>query len=136
MLQNITPKSKIKEELELIQFFAEIHLSEEPEEIVHWCNEALVHLPRTAKLIADSQYHKDRKMRSELTEQIKLVSGYSPSVANKFVDTLMEEENFLLKHSERLNAALSRKIDFCRTLLSKAKEELKYTQTANYGNQA
>jgi hypothetical protein len=126
-LDNITSKTEIKKELERYQFHAEISLSENPEEIILWSNEALVFLARTAKLIADSQYHKDRKMRSELTEQLKTITSFAPSTANKFVDSLMEEENYLLKWAERLNAAFARQIDFARTLISKAKEELKYT---------
>lgn len=129
MLTNVATKSEIKTELEKYQFHAEIHLSENPEEVILWANEALVYLGRTAKLIADSQYHKDRKMRSELTEQIKTIVAFAPSTANKFVDSLMEEENYLLKWAERLNAAFARQIDFARTIISKAKEELKYTQT-------
>ncbi|KAB1228483.1 hypothetical protein [Chryseobacterium viscerum] len=127
MLTNIASKSDIKKELEKYQFHAEIHLSENPEEVILWANEALVYLGRTAKLIADSQYHKDRKMRSELTEQLKTIVAFAPSTANKFVDSLMEEENYLLKWAERQNAAFARQIDFARTIISKAKEELKYT---------
>lgn len=133
MLTNIATKSEIKSELEKYQFHAEIHLSENPEEVILWANEALVYLGRTAKLIADSQYHKDRKMRSELTEQIKTIVAFAPSTANKFVDSLMEEENYLLKWAERLNAAFARQIDFARTIISKAKEELKYTHTTTNG---
>lgn len=129
MLNNITSKKNIQEELEKYQFHAEISLSEDTNEVIAWSNEALVYLARTAKLMADSQYHKDRKMRSELTEQIKTITTFSASTANKFVDSLMEEENYLYKWAERLNAALSRQIDFARTLISKAKEELKYTHT-------
>lgn len=133
MLTNVATKSEIKTELEKYQFHAEIHLSENPEEVILWANEALVYLGRTAKLIADSQYHKDRKMRSELTEQIKTIVAFAPSTANKFVDSLMEEENYLLKWAERLNAAFARQIDFARTIISKAKEELKYTHTTTNG---
>ncbi|ROI05487.1 hypothetical protein EGI16_03620 [Chryseobacterium sp. G0240] len=127
MLTNVASKSDIKKELEKYQFHAEIHLSENPEEVILWANEALVYLGRTAKLIADAQYHRDRKMRSELTEQLKLITSFAPSTANKFVDSLMEEESYLLKWAERLNAAFARQIDFARTIISKAKEELKYT---------
>ncbi|MDV7696258.1 hypothetical protein N6B72_04910 [Chryseobacterium soli] len=126
-LDNITTKKDMMVELEKYQFHAEISLSENPEEIILWSTEALTYLARTAKLIADAQYHKDRKMRSELTEQIKTITSFSASTANKFVDSLMEEENYLLKWAERLNAAFARQIDFSRTLISKAKEELKYT---------
>ncbi|MGG7470808.1 hypothetical protein ACVVIH_20650 [Chryseobacterium arthrosphaerae] len=129
MLDNITPKKNIHEELVQIQFHAEISLNDDVNMVIDWSNEALVFLARTAKLMADSQYHKDRKMRSELTEQIKTIVTFSPSTANKFVDSLMEEENYLFKWAERLNAALSRQIDFARTLISKAKEELKYNHT-------
>ena len=125
----VTTKNQIRQELETYQFHAEISLSENPEEIILWANEALTYLARTAKLIADAQYHRDRKMRSELVDQLKTITTLSASTANKFVESLMEEESYLLKWAERLNAAFARQIDFSRTLISKAKEELKYTQT-------
>lgn len=135
MLNNITPKGKIQEELEKYQFHAEIEMSEDADEAVVWANEALVYLARTGKLIADCQYHRDRKARSELVDQIKTISGFkTATLANRFADSLLEEEEMLLKWSERLNAALARKIDFCRSLISKAKEEMKYSQTLNNGN--
>ena len=40
----------------------------------------------------------------------------------------MEEESYLLKWAERLNAALARQIDFARSIISKAKEELRLTK--------
>lgn len=133
MLNNITSKSDIQKELEKYQFHAEIHLSEDPDEIVNWSNEALVYIPRTGKLIADAQYHRDRKARSELVEQIKQLSGFkTATLANRFADSLLEEEEMLLKWAERLNAALSRKVEFCRTMISKSKEEMKLCQNFNH----
>lgn len=128
MQKNIASKSQIENELQAMQEFLEAQLDDDINFAVEYGNDALVHYSRSGKLLADAKMHRDRKMRSELTQQIKTISGFSASVANKFVDTLMEEENYLVNWADRVNAALARRSDFCRTMISKAKEELRLTQ--------
>ncbi|MDY3521344.1 hypothetical protein PG614_02520 [Riemerella anatipestifer] len=128
MNTQITSKSEIKKELETMQVFLESVVDDDPGIAVSYGNDALVYYSRSGKLLADAKMHKDRKLRSELVEQIKVISGLSASVANKFIDTLTEEENYLVNWADRINAALARRADFCRTMISKAKEEMRLTQ--------
>lgn len=128
MKKNIATKSEIEIELQNMQEFLEQDLDDDINIALEYGNAALVYYSRSGKLLADAKMHRDRKMRSELVEQIKTISAYSASVANKFVDTLMEEENYLVNWADRINAALARRSDFCRTVISKGKEEMKLTE--------
>lgn len=128
MQKKIATKSEIENELQNMQEFLETHLDDDINFAVEYGNDALVHYSRSGKLLADAKMHRDRKMRSELTAQIKKISNLPASVANKFVETLMEDENYLVNWADRINAALARRSDFCRTMISKAKEELRLTQ--------
>lgn len=128
MKDSIATKKQIHEELSTMQEFLETIVDDDPNIAISYGNDALIHYSRSGKLLADAKMHKDRKLRSELVNQIKTISGLSASVANKFVDTLVEEENYLVNWADRVNAALARRSDFCRTMVSKAKEEMRLTQ--------
>lgn len=120
----ITPLENIQNELVQIQDFTDITPSEEITEIVNRGNDLIVYLSRTSKLLADSKYHKDTKLNSAFIDEIKKISGLSPSVANKYVDSLCKDENYLINWCERLNRVVTHQIDWCRTMVSKAKSEL------------
>lgn len=128
---NITPLSNIFQELSEISKFTEITMSEEPEEAVQRGNQLAVYMARTGKLLADAKYHRDRKLRSEVIEQLKAVNSMAPSVATKFVETLVENESHAVKWAERMNAACTNQLEWCRSVLSKAKAEM---QAFGYGN--
>ena len=120
----ITSPSEIKKELITIQDFLEIEMSEDANEAVFRGNTLAVYMARTGKLLADSKIHKDRKLRSDIVSEIKKIVALPPSVAVKFTDTLVENENYLLTWATRLNASCTHQLDWCRTLISKAKAEM------------
>lgn len=128
MKLDITSMANIEKELEQMQIFLEQPLPDEMVIAVEYGNDALVYYSRSGKLLADAKMHKDRKMRSEIISQIKEISKLPASVANKFSDTLMEKENYLVNWADRVNASLARRADMCRTMISKGKEELRLTQ--------
>lgn len=120
----ITPTEKILSELQQIQEFTEITPSEDVNEIVQRGNDLIAYLARTTKLLADSKYHKDSKLNSAFMDEIRKISQLSASVANKYVDSLCKDENYLINWSERLNRTVTHQIDWCRTIVSKNKAEM------------
>ncbi|VDH16136.1 Uncharacterised protein [Algoriella xinjiangensis] len=124
-MQNIiTSFDEIESELQIIQEFTEITPSEDVNEIVQRGNDLIAYLARTTKLLADSKYYKDNKLNSTFIDEIRKISQLSPSVANKYVDSLCKEENYLINWSERLNRTVTHQIDWCRTIVSKNKAEM------------
>ncbi|WP_312922573.1 hypothetical protein [Empedobacter brevis] len=124
-MQNIiSPLNEIELELQSIQEFTEITPSEDVNEIVQRGNDLIAYLARTTKLLADSKYHKDSKLNSAFMDEIRKISQLSASVANKYVDSLCKNENYLINWSERLNRTVTHQIDWCRTIVSKNKAEM------------
>ena len=121
----ITKIEDIKFELEAIQQFLEISISEDMAEVEQRGNELVVYMARSGKLLADAKYHRDEKLNSAIVEELKKILQLAPSTANKYIDALTKEENYLVSWSERVNRTCTHQIDWCRTLISKAKEELR-----------
>ena len=127
----ITKIEDIKFELEAIQQFLEISISEDMNEVEQRGNELTVYMARSGKLLADAKYHRDEKLNSALVEELKKILQLAPSTANKYIDALTKEENYLVSWSERVNRTCTHQIDWCRTLISKAKEEMR---VSSYGS--
>ena len=127
----ITKIEDIKFELEAIQQFLEISISEDMNEVEQRGNELVVYMARSGKLLADAKYHRDEKLNSAIVEELKKILQLAPSTANKYIDALTKEENYLVSWSERVNRTCTHQIDWCRTLISKAKEEMR---VSSYGS--
>ncbi len=121
---NITSKENIQKDLEEIQNFLEITLSENIEEAVYRGNDLAVYMARSGKLLADAKLHRDEKLNSEVISKIKDLVSLPVSSANKFIDTLTKDENYLVNWADRINASCSRQLEWCRTVISKGKAEL------------
>jgi hypothetical protein len=124
MNQLITPQADIITELTTIQSFLEITMSEDANEAVVRGNDLAVYMARTGKLIADAKIHREQKLRSEMIQEYKKLIEFPASVAVKYTDTLVENETYLLTWATRLNAACTHQLDWCRTIISKAKAEM------------
>lgn len=125
---NITSKENIQKELEEIQNFLEITLSENIDEAVVRGNDLAVYMARSGKLLADAKIHKDEVLKSETMSNIKNLMSLHASTANKFIDTLTRDENHLVNWADRVNAACSRQLEWCRTVISKGKAEYQALQ--------
>ena len=124
MNNTIATLSEIKTELIQMQDFLEITMSEDANEAVIRGNDLSVYMARSGKLLADAKILHDRKLRSDLIEQIKSINSMAPSVAVKFTNTLVENESYLVNWATRINASCTHQLDWCRTLISKAKAEM------------
>lgn len=132
MLDNITPIDSLHKEAAEIQSYLEITVSEQPEEALERGNELGVYVARTGKMLADAQYHRDSLMKSEIMELLSKTSkasDLSPSTVNKLLDAACKDANYIVTWCERLNRTATHQLDWCRSLLSKAKAEL----SASYG---
>jgi len=120
----ITPAKDILIELSDIQSFLEIEMSEDANEAVLRGNTLSVYMARTGKLVADAKIHRDKKLRSDMIQEYKKLLEFPASVAVKYTDTLVENETYLMTWATRLNASCTHQLDWCRTIISKAKAEM------------
>lgn len=124
MTELITPFNQIADELKEMQSNIEVEISDDIDEAVERGNVLAVYIARSGKLLADAKYHKEKKLRSDVVSEIKQIVKLPPSVAVKFVDTLVEKENYLMTWADRLNRTCTHQLEWCRTLVSKAKAEM------------
>jgi hypothetical protein len=108
-----------------IQAFLEITVSENPEEIVLRGNDLSVYVARTGKMLADAKYHRDSLLNSEALRLLKEQAAAPASLMNKMIDAACKETNYILCRADRLNRCATHQLDWCRTLISKAKEEMR-----------
>jgi hypothetical protein len=120
----ISSPEDIQKELSDIQDFLEITMSEDATEAVLRGNDLAVYMARTGKLVADSKHHRDQKLRSEMIKEYQKLLDFPASVAVKYTDTLVENETYLMTWATRLNASCTHQLDWCRTIISKAKAEM------------
>lgn len=124
MINKIATVEEISLELKEIQYELEIEMTEDIQEAVYRGNKIAVYMARTGKLLADAKIHKDRKLNSEIVSNLKKIVTLPATTANKFADALCEEENYLVNWCERVNRSCTHQLDWCRTLISKAKAEM------------
>jgi hypothetical protein len=124
MNNDIATAEQISKELKVIQSVIETEMSEDIQEAVDRGNYCAAQLARTGKLLADAKIHRDRKLTSEVVANLKKVIALPASTANKYVDAMCFDENYLVNWCERVNRSCTHQVEWCRTLISKAKAEM------------
>ena len=120
----------IRNEAQQIQEFLEITMSDNPQEVIERGNVLQVYMARTGKLLADAKYILNDQKRHETMDIIRdfiIDQKLSAKVQNALIDGLCKEEQYLVDWIDRLNAACTHQLDWCRSVNSKIKEEMRLT---------
>ena len=118
---NITPTDKISEELAAIDAFLNITMSEDVQEAVLRGNDLAVYIARTGKL------HLNGKKKSEVFDTLRETAsraGATSKAINAIIDSLCKDEQYLVDWCDRLNRTATHQLEWCRTIISKAKAEM------------
>lgn len=132
---NITPPDQILEELAEIDKYLNITVSEQIEEVVMRGNDLAVYMSRSGKLLADAKFHLNDKMKDEVFETLRKTAREvkaSHTAVNQIIKSLCKEEQYLVDWCERVNRSCTHNIDWCRTLISKAKSEMQYSGSHSF----
>ncbi|MCT4088804.1 hypothetical protein HZP82_15600 [Elizabethkingia anophelis] len=128
----LTKKDDISFELQAIQDFLEEDFTDDNPEIIQERGNMLTgYVARSGKILADAKYYRDEKTKDSIFQEIRDITKLSATTANKYIDSLCKEENYLVNWSERLNRAATHQLDWCRSVLSKQKEELRNSHYQN-----
>jgi len=120
----ISTMEQIQTELKEIQTNLEVEMSEDVNEAIYRGNKLAVQMARSGKLLADAKIHRDRKLTSSVVLELKKIVDLPASTANKYVDALCFDENYIVNWCERVNRSCTHQIEWCRTVISKAKAEM------------
>jgi hypothetical protein len=125
---HITPKEQILRELEVIQACEEETISEEVSKVIEYGQTLAPYISRSGKLLADAKHHLNTRMKEDTFDALAKAAkqgGATAKAINAIVDSLCAEERYLVDFAERVNRCGVHRLDWCRTLISKAKEEMR-----------
>ena len=132
----ITPFEQLIAEAEEIQQFLDkgIDVSDNPEIIKETGDKLSSIISRTGNMLADAKYHLNEMMKDEtmkIIEDTLLEAKLSAKVQNSLIDSICKFERLLVDKIEQLNKTAKYQIEWCRSRLSMAKEELNNTRGWN-----
>lgn len=125
---HITPKEQILRELEVIQACEEETISEEISKVIEYGQTLAPYISRSGKLLADAKHHLNTRMKEDTFDALRKTAkqgGATAKAINAIVDSLCAEERYLVDFAERVNRCGVHRLDWCRTLISKAKEDMR-----------
>ena len=125
---HITPKEQILRELEVIQACEEETISEEVSQVIEYGQTLAPYISRSGKLLADAKHHLNTRMKEDTFDALAKAAkqgGATAKAINAIVDSLCAEERYLVDFAERVNRCGVHRLDWCRTLISKAKEDMR-----------
>ena len=123
---HITPKEQILRELEVIQACEEETISEEVSKVIEYGQTLAPYISRSGKLLADAKHHLNTRMKEDTFDALRKTAkqgGATAKAINAIVESLCAEERYLVDLAERVNRCGVHRLDWCRTLISKAKED-------------
>lgn len=125
---NIASKEQILKEAIEIDSFLQETMSEMAEEAVMRGNDLAVYIARSGKMLADAKYHLNTAKKDEVLDVLRETAKNAKATSkatNALIDSICKEEQYLVDWCERLNRSATHQLDWCRTLISKAKEEMR-----------
>jgi hypothetical protein len=131
---NITPFEALAIEAEEIDAMLATVPPEEVAEVIDHGNELVALVARAGKMLADARYHLNEALSGEITRASADRAGLPASSLNKLVDALCSRERRLVDQVERLNRSATHRLDWLRTVVSHAKEEMRLSPGINNQN--
>ena len=123
---------EIKKEATEIQAYLDIIVSDVPEEIQERISTLMSFMSRSGQMLAQAKKTLRAKKTTEINKTIISIAkqGHlSATVQNALLDSICEEESYLVDWLDRINRSCTHQIDGLRSLLSFEKESLRLTKT-------
>ena len=122
----------LQEEAKQIRDYLQITCQNNPQEIQQRIADTMVYVARTGEMLATAKRMLRRRKSEEIQNTIIAIARencLSAKVQNALLDSIAEEEAFLVDTLDRLNAAATHQLDALRTLLSYEREGLRLNKT-------
>lgn len=124
MLLNILSLDDLEKEATEIDSFLNITCSDDINEMSERIRDLGVYLARSGKMLADSKVHQDKAITESILNNLN--TGLSANNLKKLIESTCYRENYMVNWLDRLNRTITHQIDSLRTLISLAKEDLRY----------
>ena len=122
----------LQEEAKQISEYLQITCQNNPQEIQQRIADTMVYVARTGEMLATAKQMLRRRKSEEIQNTIIAIARencLSAKVQNALLDSIAEEEAFLVDTLDRLNAAATHQLDALRTLLSYEREGMRLNKT-------
>ena len=122
----------LKEEARQISDYLQPTCQGNPPEIQQRIADTMVYVARTGEMLATAKQQLRRRKSEEIQNTIIAIAKencLSAKVQNALLDSIAEEEAFLVDTLDRLNAAATHQLDALRTLLSYEREGMRLNKT-------
>lgn len=126
-LDHVDTLENLETEAIAIEQLLSYTISEQPADAFDRGSTLAVYIARTGKMMCDAKYHQDEARN----KAIQAISGgdtllrLPASTLNKYVDSCIQDENYMVNWCERLHRTCEKQWEWCRTIISYAKEEKK-----------
>lgn len=120
------------DEIREISSYLNITCSNNPTEIQERISVIMVYVMRTGEMLADAKKLLRKRKSDEIQNtiiQIAKENCLSAKVQNALLDSIAEEECYLVDRLDRLNTSATHQLDALRSLLSYEKESLRLNKT-------
>lgn len=122
----------LQEEARQISSYLQTTIQGSPEEIQERMADTMVYVARTGEMLAEAKRLLRRRKSEEIQNTILTIAKencLSAKIQNALLDSIAEDEAFLVDTLDRLNATATHQLDALRTLLSYEKEALRLNKT-------
>jgi excinuclease UvrABC nuclease subunit len=127
-------------EAQNIQYILESTIPADVNAVIEHAKQLAVFHARSGQMLADAKLLLRKKKSSEISEiiiKIAKESYLSAKAQNVLLDTIAQDEAYLVDWLNRINANCVHSLDLCRSIISKAKEEMRMSNipetTVRYG---
>jgi hypothetical protein len=124
--------SEINKSVNEIQKYLEITTSTNPVELQERLVTLMPYMALSGEMLAEAKRFLRKKKSSEISKTIIAIakeSHLSATVQNALLESIAEDEHYLVDKIERLNRSCVHQIDALRSLLSYEREGLRLNQT-------
>lgn len=118
----------MKEEAQKIQDYLDITASSDPAELVDRIATLMTYMSRSGEMFAQAKKILRAKKTTEISKTIINIAKeqcLSASVQNALLDSICEEESYMVDWLERINRTCTHQMDGLRSLLSYEKEQMR-----------
>lgn len=86
-------------------------------------HELTAYMANTGKMLSDARYHRDEALKTSILKQLNI--KLPASTLNELVKAECKDENYLVNWIEQLDKECKYQLEWLRSCLSKAKEEMR-----------
>jgi energy-converting hydrogenase Eha subunit C len=116
------------EEAKKIQDYLDITVSSDPAEMVDRIANLMTYMARSGEMLAQAKKTLRSRKTSEISKTIIAIAKeqfLSATVQNALLDSICEDEAFMVDWLERINRSCTHQIEGLRSLLSYEKEQMR-----------